>query len=103
MLENLFKLLNEAQNEGDIDKKLSIFEEYSECLKNFLHDPENSRKYPKSELNELNLLHAKVLKEVESIFSSFKDDIKNFQKKNKGIKAYIGMPKKITACDSKKG
>ena len=35
--------------------------------------------------------------------NNFKKSIKSFQKVNKGIKAYIGMPKSVTTRNTKKG
>lgn len=103
MLEELFKLLNEARNEDDKERKLSLFEEYSGKLDSFLNNSESVAKVSKSDLERLNSLHTQVQKEVKSIFSDFKKSIKSFQKVNKGIKAYIGMPKSVTIRNTKKG
>lgn len=103
MLEDLFKLLADAKKESDVDKKISLFEEYSDKLKTFLKQPKIQEKYSKKDLETLNTMHDEVLKETERIFSSFKDDIKDFQKKNKGIKAYMNMPKNVAITNYKKG
>ena len=103
MLEELLKLLDEARNEDDDEKKLSLFEEYSSKLDSFLNNSESVAKYSKSELEKLSSLHNQVQKEVKSIFSSFKKEIKSFQKISKGIKAYIGIPKDVTVSNTKKG
>ena len=60
MLEELFKLLNEARNEDDEERKLSLFEEYSGKLDSFLNNSESVAKVSKSDLERLNSLHTQV-------------------------------------------
>ena len=47
MLEKLFKLLSDAKSESDNEKKISLFEEYSENLEKFLSDSNNIKKVNK--------------------------------------------------------
>lgn len=103
MLEELFKLLNNAKEESDDEKKLSLYEEYSKKLAKLLEDPKISEKYIKSDLEKLSSLHSAVQEEVKAKFKSFKKDMKNFQEIKNGINAYNSMLRSITTRNLKKG
>ncbi len=104
IIEDLFFLLNQALEESDLDKKVSIMEDYSKKIQKILSTPQDIQNLSKEEIKKLNDLHEKVLKEFDKAFLEFKYDVRDFKKKSKGIKAYLGeLPKRIGVITAKKG
>ncbi len=102
MIEKLFSLLQEIDNEKDEDKKLELVEKYSQELTDFIS--QKGKETSKEIIGKLMEQHEAVMKNVENMFSSLKDEMKNFKKKSKAIKSYVDtLPKRISIIRENKG
>ncbi len=104
MIKNLVSQLKKASEEKSLDKKMSIMENYQEKLQELLLSSEKLKNLDKKEIKVLFDSHNKIVEELNKLFLSYKEDLKEFQKKSKGIKAYMGVrPKRISIVSTKKG
>jgi hypothetical protein len=98
-VDRLLALAAEAlRTDSSLEEQLSAIEDYCQEFSRIESELSGQR------LEELSRKHAAVLDKVKRLFAGAALDMKSFQRKARGIMAYVDtLPKKISVTKNKKG